>query len=244
MAQATRPRSTISSPALQNQPESSKRGSSNARENRRHLPRAGRRAVGERLDRDLAELGVDRVGSAGLVESRNCRDARRDVGVADLGLAAGAIELDHRRGAGRAEIAERENILAAAAIGVAPDRVAALVEFRHRQRKRRKRLVDLDPFGVGGLGGEAAARHHFGHDQPHRGERAAIGGEAQQHGVEFAREHAQHRVGDAQAERTRIAAPGQRGANAQRGKPPADRLRGLDHAMPEKLHPRPSRTHL
>ena len=142
---------------------------------------------------------------------------------------------------------------------MAPDGVALFVEFRHRQRKCRKRPVDLDPFGIGGLGHKAAAGHHLRREQSHCGERAAIDGDAQNYGVEFAREHAQQRVGHAQTEHDACTQRGRlplRQAQAglperlrikrsqARGKPPADRLRDVDCAMQQKVHSVRPRKHL
>src|SRR4051812_43350154 len=77
-----------------------------AAEKSQAAPGATRRVISEGLDRDPAELGVDGIRHGRRAGKAQLGNARRDVGFFRIGLAAGAIEFDHRRRTGGAEIAE------------------------------------------------------------------------------------------------------------------------------------------
>ena len=172
------PRSTSSSPALQNQPEISKRGSSKVRENRRQRRSPFGARSRERLDRDRAEFRVDRARQHRPAGQPQLRNARRHILGLMAGLRTGAVEFDHRGRARRRQVAEGEDVLAPAAARVPPAGVArCLVEVRDRHGKGRERPVDLDPAGPGRRFGRDAAAGQADElrgDQPHRAERAAI----------------------------------------------------------------------
>ncbi len=63
---------------------------------------------------------------------------------------AGAIDLDLEIGIGAVRFAEREDILAAAALAVAPDGIVRgrVGSFRNGERESRERLSDFDPLGL------------------------------------------------------------------------------------------------